>query len=149
MAAIDPLTKLLNRQSYYQEIDLNENTIDAVLSIDMNELKYYNDTFGHNKGDEALVTIATILRDNCGSSLIYRVGGDEFIVLYHNIIEEDIIKYINIMREKLSETEYTCSFGYSMKKDSIDEMVTFADQKMYEDKKRIKEELINKGKNIL
>ena len=145
MAGIDPLTKLLNRQSYYQEIDINGSAINAVMSVDMNELKYYNDTYGHSKGDESLITISNILREKCGSNLLYRVGGDEFIILYRTSNEEEIKKYIEDMREALSKTEYTCAFGYSMKLKTIDEMVTFADKKMYEDKQAMKNEIVNQG----
>ena len=141
MAGIDSLTKLLNRQSLYQEIELNENAIHVVMSIDMNELKYYNDTFGHAKGDEALATISKILRDNCGTTRLYRVGGDEFVALYRNVSEDEINKFIEAMREELSKTEYSCAFGYSMKKDTIDEMMRIADMNMYEDKEKMKPNL--------
>ena len=146
MAGTDPLTKLLNRQSYYQEIDITGSSIDAVMSIDMNELKYFNDTYGHSKGDESLVTIASILKKNCGTKLLYRVGGDEFIALYRNNTEEEIKGFIEKMREELAKTEYSCAFGYSMKKGSVDEMVSIADQNMYEDKNRIKKEYEIEGK---
>ena len=149
MAGTDPLTKLLNRQSYYQEIEIAGSSIDVVMSIDMNELKYFNDTYGHNKGDEALVTIARILKKNCGTKLLYRVGGDEFIALYRTNKEEEIKGFIEKMRSELAKTEYSCAFGYSMKKKSVDEMVLIADQKMYEDKKRMKEEFENGGKVLL
>ena len=82
----------------------------------MNELKYYNDTFGHAKGDEALRTISNVLKKYCGKGgHVYRVGGDEFMILYYGAIESDVIKNIEKMRLEMSKTEYVCAFGYAMR----------------------------------
>ena len=137
-AKIDPLTGLFNRQSYYQETLINDSTIDALLSIDMNDLKYFNDTFGHCKGDEALITIANIFREHSDSKRIYRVGGDEFVILYKDKTEEEVVQLIENMKEALSHTEYVCAFGYSMKEKNIHEMEKLADKRMYEDKETLK-----------
>ena len=81
LACVDPLTKVMNRQSFYQEIETYPQSIDAIVSIDMNELKYLNDTYGHAKGDEALTTVSDVFIKHSHSNRIYRVGGDEFIIL--------------------------------------------------------------------
>ena len=141
MAKIDPLTTLFNRQSYYRDIELRGDKISGVASIDMNDLKYINDNLGHGAGDEALKTISKTLSDNCGrGGTIYRVGGDEFIVLYENSGEEAIGESIDAMRRKMAETKYVCAFGYAMKGkgETIADAVREADKRMYEDKAELK-----------
>ena len=132
-ARIDPLTLLMNRQSYYQDINTRAVRITGVVSVDMNELKYLNDTFGHEAGDKALRAVSEILVDNSGRGTVYRVGGDEFIILYFDQEERELISAIKRMREKLAETEYSCAFGYAMKGalDHVDDAVTLADSRMY------------------
>ena len=141
MAKIDPLTELFNRQSYYQGLKQMGKNISAVISADMNELKFINDHQGHQAGDLALKTIAGILMDHCGvGGIVYRVGGDEFIILYTNTGEEKVAKAVEKMREKIGETAYSCAFGYAIAKEGrpIDDVLSEADEKMYLDKANIK-----------
>ena len=145
---IDPLTGLLNRQSYYQVMNSSFERVKAVISVDMNELKYLNDEYGHAAGDEALVTIADVLVKNSGKSAsIYRIGGDEFIIYYTDVKEDEINENIKRMRYALNLTLYSCAFGYAMRTEGIDveECVRRADKMMYEDKSRMKKEILEKG----
>ena len=148
MAKIDPLTSLLNRQSYYQDMQLGEKSITGVVSVDMNELKYLNDNFGHEAGDKALKTISAILHERCGrGGIAYRIGGDEFMILYTGTGEKDITAAIDDMRAGLSETPYTCAFGLAMVKpgSTIHEALVEADAQMYADKAKLKAEMIANG----
>lgn len=84
----DPLTGLLNRRSFQHELESHlarikrSVTTGAVLLIDLDNFKYYNDTQGHNTGDGLIVRIAHGLRDRLRESdVIARLGGDEFAVL--------------------------------------------------------------------
>ena len=140
MAQIDPLTKLLNRQSYYRVINSNGEHISAVVSVDMNELKYINDTLGHDDGDKAITAVAEVLTAHRGSSgTVYRVGGDEFIILYRDTGEEQVKNAIAAMRENMSHTGCSCAFGYAMRRgESIESAVNAADAEMYADKAEMK-----------
>jgi len=137
MANVDPLTNLLNRQSYYHDIYENSGKISAVVSVDMNNLKIFNDKYGHAKGDEALKAVSDVLKEQSKNhALAYRVGGDEFCLFYFGAKEEDIESYISYMREELAQTEYSCAFGYVMTKDfaNIKEAIKEADKRMYTNK---------------
>ncbi|MBO4276986.1 MAG: GGDEF domain-containing protein, partial [Clostridia bacterium] len=113
MARIDPLTQLLNRQSYYRVINSNSEHVSAAVSVDMNELKYINDTYGHDDGDKALTAVAGVLTAHRGNGgTVYRVGGDEFVILYRGVSEENVKNAIAEMREYMAKTDYTCAFGY-------------------------------------
>ena len=72
----------MNRQCYYADINNDKDKITAVASVDMNDLKKINDSQGHAEGDKALYTVATCLvQGNLSKKHIYRVGGDEFVIL--------------------------------------------------------------------
>ena len=60
----DALTGLLNRQAYYGETSRSFKDITAIISLDMNGLKKINDTYGHDAGDEALITLRHLLESN-------------------------------------------------------------------------------------
>ena len=88
MADNDPLTGLLNARSFKRELDAHVARVKrfeltgAVLLIDLDNFKYYNDTQGHAAGDELIVRIAHRLRRRLRETdTIARLGGDEFGVL--------------------------------------------------------------------
>jgi len=136
----DSLTGLKNRQNFYQDAKHIASKKGAVVSIDMNDLKYFNDTYGHLKGDEALKTVAEILAKECGEhGIAYRIGGDEFEILYTNVTEKDVVSNINHMKECLKKTSYSCAFGYSLiENKSFHDALYDADQAMYFEKKKTK-----------
>ena len=89
MANTDGLTGLYNRSFLNRELN---KVIDhanrfhsicfTVMMIDMNGLKSINDTYGHEKGDDAITCIASMLKRVCRSTdIVSRLGGDEFSVL--------------------------------------------------------------------
>ena len=136
----DTLTELYNRQCFFQDLKSNIVKKKAIISIDMNNLKELNDNHGHLAGDEALRSISNILKKYCGAhGKAYRIGGDEFEIIYSQATEEEIKKNIENMKEELSKTAYSCAFGYAMREaESIYDTIARADERMYEDKKNIK-----------
>jgi diguanylate cyclase (GGDEF)-like protein/PAS domain S-box-containing protein len=91
MADHDPLTGLLNRRTFERELDAHLTRVKrfkgggALLMIDLDHFKFYNDTQGHTAGDELIVLIAQTLRDRLRETdVIGRLGGDEFAVLLPN-----------------------------------------------------------------
>jgi diguanylate cyclase (GGDEF)-like protein len=144
----DTLTGLLNRQSYYHSIKKYGDSIFAVISIDMNELKWINDTMGHGAGDRAIKKVADCLK-KCASvgDKVYRIGGDEFIVLCHKKSPENPSAIVDNMRLAVTESGYSCAFGLSYGK-KVEELLKEADKLMYEDKARIKEEMKARGLEV-
>ena len=143
MARIDPLTALLNRQCFYKDMESYDRSITGIVSVDMNYLKYYNDYLGHEEGDKALKTVSEIMSIYCGKgALVYRIGGDEFVILYLNASEETVTNAISTMQTKMAETEYMCAFGFAMKKpyDSVFDVLKTSDEMMYVNKALIKKE---------
>ena len=124
------------------------NKLTAVCSADLNELKWINDSEGHEAGDLAIKTVAECLLKKGGHEKVaYRVGGDEFIILYYEMDEKMVQADIAFMREELSKTKYVCAFGYSMMegKTDIEDCLRESDKAMYKNKSDIKRAVLEAG----
>ena len=134
----DALTGLLNRQSFYAATSNDTKDLNALISIDMNGLKAINDLEGHVAGDKALVTLSLcFLKAATSKTSVYRVGGDEFVMVCRKVSEEEVQKLIERIRSKISETKYYCAIGYSYSSSGdkdIDTMLKESDEMMYKDK---------------
>ena len=93
----DSLTKIKNRLAYFEKVkSINESISNskaisfAVLVYDVNELKDINDTYGHEFGDIALITSANIIKQVHGEDNVYRIGGDEFVVIVENATKKEL-----------------------------------------------------------
>lgn len=145
----DPLTKLLNRQSYYSDADKYANEITAFVAIDMDGLKEINDNHGHVAGDVALRTLADCFWKSAQTSQrVYRIGGDEYVILCMGSSETDVKSLIKRIKEEVAKTEYTCSVGYAMKTkgSTIDSLYQQADANLYEEKKLFYERTGKRGR---
>lgn len=82
----DPLTRVGNKGAYLQKIqDLNKNNTNfAIIMIDINNLKQINDEYGHKAGDKYIQGCCKLICDTFGHSPVYRIGGDEFVVITEN-----------------------------------------------------------------
>ena len=131
----DALTGLLNRQAYYAATTGDPKDITALVSIDMNGLKAINDSGGHAAGDEALVTLALcFLKSVKGGQSVYRVGGDEFVIICRRSSEEEVQQLIERIEKNVSATIYSCAIGYSYSPEGgkpLEEMLKESDEMMY------------------
>lgn len=138
----DILTGSLNRRRFYLDANKYQSSITAVISLDVNDLKLINDQKGHLAGDEALTSISAMIKRYMGShASLYRIGGDEFMILCYKLSEENVMKLIGHIQEDLGKTDYRCGIGYALNsnKISFDEICQIADNAMYENKRKIKE----------
>ncbi len=141
----DALTGLFNRQSFYSDTKKYSSAISGMISIDMNELKWMNDTLGHDAGDKALKAVTEgFLKAATAKERIYRIGGDEFIVICRERTAEEMVKLVDDMRASVDATGYSCAFGLSVD-GTPEEMIKEADERMYADKARIKGDVLAKG----
>ena len=143
MNRTDLLTGVLNRNAMNTRIAALSKASDEELSrmgivfADMNGLKYTNDHQGHMAGDLLLKNAAIILQSVFIGDEIYRVGGDEFLILLPETNEEDIRKKIAETKKK-SELFDNVSFatGSCVLRENRDlkTALSEADAKMYQDK---------------
>jgi|GEM_PF-2648460 len=101
MAYHDHLTDLQNRKSFYESMEKElQNARQmrsklAVLFMDLDRFKVMNDTFGHSAGNQILIEVAQRLKKILKKgSVISRIGGDEFLILIPNIINENIVNSV-------------------------------------------------------
>ncbi|MUJ23717.1 tetratricopeptide repeat-containing diguanylate cyclase [Aliivibrio fischeri] len=100
LSLTDGLTAVPNRRAL--ELHLLENkqdlTVRSVMMIDIDYFKKYNDTYGHKKGDEALIAVAKALKESCKENdFLTRFGGEEFIIVMKNTNKAESIQ----MAEKI------------------------------------------------
>ena len=93
LASIDPMTQLLNRQTLDKQLaalhahSTRHHRPYALAMCDIDHFKSYNDTYGHQAGDDTLRRIATTIDTGRDNDLVYRYGGEEFLIL---LPEQDI-----------------------------------------------------------
>lgn len=137
----DALTGALTRRRFYLDADKYRTTLTAVISLDLNNLKTLNDQYGHIEGDKALITVTNVIKRYMGArASLYRVGGDEFMILCYKLKEEAVQEMISRIRTDLEKTKYRCAIGYTVYSYQVnfDSACQKADNIMYEDKKRMK-----------
>lgn len=81
LSTIDPLTKTRNRFALNLDKNRYYGNPTLLMVLDIDDFKHWNDTYGHEMGDELLVAFASALRENFGKDDVYRYGGDEFLVI--------------------------------------------------------------------
>jgi len=126
-ASFDELTSLPNRYTltkYSEEAfkDAFENSTSLAIEIlDVDLFKKYNDTFGHQEGDECLKMIAGAISRICASEegiFAARYGGDEFIIIYKDRTDAEVIEIAEKLRTYIDELEFM-EFGNSSEKVTI------------------------------
>ncbi len=157
IATTDPLTNIYNR-SYFDKSMLLEwkrgqrdKTPLSLIMLDIDHFKPYNDTYGHQAGDECLCQVADTIHNQCKrpADIVCRYGGEEFSIILPNTdkegskhIAEQILTSIidlKIPHENSTISDYiTVSMGIHScipdKNNSIRELILHADQALYEAK---------------
>ncbi|HJA64889.1 GGDEF-domain containing protein [Lachnoclostridium sp. An169] len=138
----DDLTGLLNRNSlmdYLDNVKQDELKSLGALSLDINGLKNFNKEFGREYGDEVVIRIGEVLGEYFHSGSVYRLTGDEYLVLVENETYEDFTKQVHAAHTKLDNISLgLASLGYAWQKVDIrvDNLVSTAENMMREEKKK-------------
>ncbi len=114
-AETDPLTGLGNRYSLnkyaetaFDEAFANQKSL-AVEILDVDNFKHYNDTFGHQVGDECLKSIAGAINNICKvkpSVRAFRYGGDEFVLVYEDMTDAQIMECATSLRDQVASMKF-------------------------------------------
>lgn len=154
LAHTDFLTGLPNRRLCIKHIEelIKQDKPFSVFFIDLDRFKYINDTYGHTFGDKLLKLVGHMLQNGLiDIKYIYRIGGDEFIIINNNVVDKKFNKkiannIIKILSEQFIiddiELKISPSIGisvYPTDANTVDDMLTYADLAMYQAK--------NQGKN--
>ena len=138
-ATTDSLTGALNRVAYNADLHMinEEKPFDfSCVYVDVNELHYRNNKFGHAAGDEMLLYIAHTLKDVFFGQRVYRMGGDEFLVFCQGLNQSELEESLAQFFEQLKMREYHVAIGVSFRSQNTntEEMVREAEVRMYENK---------------
>lgn len=136
----DSLTGLLNRNAYDRDIrqtDVFKGKPLVCVYIDLIGLHEVNNHLGHKRGDRMLSDFANIIRARFGDDRIYRIGGDEFVLLSSSHTEEQTVKQLRRMRGELVEQGCELSIGVSstQRVDDLPALVENAETAMRMEKK--------------
>lgn len=153
----DALTHVKNKAAYdemrekmLKEIE-DEKAEFGLVMADVNCLKNINDIYGHEKGDEYIKGACKIICDIYAHSNVYRIGGDEFVVLLQNRDYQNREKLLEDAKNEFNKTmfdkeldpwnRYSASLGMSiwLPGEEFDTVFSHADHNMYAEKSRIKE----------
>jgi diguanylate cyclase (GGDEF)-like protein len=113
LANTDYLTKLFNRRHFFHVAEkkfteaLEKEYPLSITLIDLDYFKRVNDTHGHLVGDQVLIHVAQLIRDNCRENdVVARYGGEEFAILHPNTDRHAANLVVDEMRKKIETTPY-------------------------------------------
>jgi diguanylate cyclase (GGDEF)-like protein len=150
LSITDSLTGLYNRafldeklRDEFNRIERNRDYLSIILA-DIDYFKQVNDQYGHQVGDEVLVSIANLFRQNVRTvDSIGRWGGEEFIIICPGSDEHQAFQLAEKLREIIHQARHTqvdsvtCSFGVATHEPGItrSQLILLADNALYESKK--------------
>ncbi len=160
---IDDMTELFNRRKFFEELknefeeirkphnDVKEFCISF---LDIDNFKSINDRFGHQFGDFIISETAAIIRASVRSGdIVFRFGGDEFLVIYKQTSKSGALAILERLCSTLRSTSFskngisvriTISGGIasSLEASDIDDLIHFADVRMYQAKQKGKDKIV-------
>jgi diguanylate cyclase (GGDEF)-like protein len=166
LSITDQLTTLYNRRHFENVFNLElrrairAKTVFSVILFDIDYFKRLNDTYGHQSGDKALVSIGKCLKDLCKrpSDFSFRIGGEEFTIIIADNTKESPLNLAKALQDKLKTLKIenknsdiskymTISIGIislvPSSKDTIDSLMKEVDEKLYLAKEKGRNQIIN------
>ena len=159
VAYTDALTGAKSKLAYLEAIETIDKSIYkeelkdlSIVAFDINNLKEINDTYGHQAGDEYIKNAYELIKDVFINSSIFRIGGDEFIVILEKddyINRVDLVnKFNSIIEDNAKNNKVVIASGltdYDSKLDkTLSHIIERADFLMYDRKKELKKIINNK-----
>lgn len=154
-ASMDAMTKLWNRASFEKDIDKpspRRAKKMGIIMFDLNNLKLFNDSYGHDMGDYYIKVCSEVIRDSFSKwGNVYRIGGDEFCGIAENLsveefekVKEEMESQIRQLRIPNYELHMEIASGFCVFDEGLDktlrDTMKRADINMYERKQQMKME---------
>ena len=137
LSRTDILTGINNRyamEKYLDELIDSRFLPFGIVMMDLNGLKQINDENGHQKGDEYILRSVEAMKDVFGMSNLYRIGGDEFVVILNNVTKAEFDELVEKMKKREKEDEIVSIAVGSYwvdSKNSAREILSTVDEDMY------------------
>ncbi len=156
----DFLTGLYNRRYFFKDMEdyfakaIQNSENFAIAMIDIDHFKKINDTYGHDLGDKAIVTLSEILRSNIGQhDVVSRFGGDEFCIAVKDIspsAASDVFERLRqqvqnclTLSDKGEEIRFTISIGVALnREDTLEDTLNQADLMLYNAKQNGRNQVV-------
>jgi diguanylate cyclase (GGDEF)-like protein len=162
----DPMTQLANRAEFDRMLNnfvaahQESNLPCSLIMCDLDHFKAINDTHGHQAGDEAIITFASLLKSMCRSGdLVARYGGEEFAILCADCTNAAAARKAETIRETLSEVKHSClgnnsitaSFGVTELQvgDTPETMLRRADRALLQAKDQGRNQVVQLGDGMM
>jgi diguanylate cyclase (GGDEF)-like protein len=105
MAYRDELTQLPSRRALNESL-LKVGDTYTLAMVDVDHFKQFNDTYGHETGDQVLQMIASRLADVSGGGKAFRYGGEEFAVMFPNKVMDEAYPSLETLRKSIEDTNF-------------------------------------------
>ncbi len=164
--AKDPMTQVANRAEFDRMLNnfvaahLESSLPCSLIMCDIDHFKSINDTYGHQAGDRAIITLASLLKSMCRSGdLVARYGGEEFAILCADCTNAAAAQKAEAIRKALSEIKHSClqdrsitaSFGVTELQagDTPETMLRRADRALLQAKDRGRNQVVQLGEGMV
>jgi len=162
LARVDDLTGLYNRRYFYENLERTcgiydaraDETVFSLIALDVDNIKYINDQYGQQHGDDVLRHVASaMLNSTRKTDICFRIGGDEFAVLLADCDKTGAVNVAKKIAENVSSQavpvgdekfeKVTVSLGVSTydKGADMSEIISAADRKLYKSKRNGKNQI--------
>ena len=105
LAFHDELTGLPGRRAFNDALLRLDETY-AIAVVDIDHFKHFNDTYGHDTGDQVLRMVASRLAQVTGGGTPYRIGGEEFCILFPGKPTQETIPHLELLRKAVASSEF-------------------------------------------
>lgn len=135
----DPLTNAYNRNAMFEHsMALQKLDSVGIIYTDITGLKQTNDTLGHSAGDQLIQYCFEMIHTTVDTPWIYRIGGDEFVVIFRNIDQELFLTQVRKLQQRVRQDKHHLAVGYAWSNKppyDLEMLISQADNVMYQDKR--------------
>lgn len=144
----DSLTGVQNRRAFHVRLSelTHQQACFSLVVLDIDKFKALNDSFGHVAGDQMLIHVAKVIRENLlANDTLYRMGGDEFCIISSLTDRFELFDYLNTLGRTVATSEYqydihkircSLSIGAAVRvSESKEELLKIADVQLYKSKR--------------
>jgi diguanylate cyclase (GGDEF)-like protein len=105
LAYHDELTGIRGRRAFNEAL-LSLDQQYAIAIVDIDHFKKFNDTYGHDTGDQVLCLVASRLSEVKGGGQVFRCGGEEFAILFRNTSAKDAFEHLEALRQAIQDSTF-------------------------------------------